>query len=66
MKNGEDCDLLVRLSEAPEFGMTLEEMERLLNPIDYIGRCPQQVENYLAEVKPYLSGASTETAEINL
>ena len=46
--------------------MTLEEMERLLNPIDYIGRCPQQVENYLAEVKPYLSGASTETAEINL
>ena len=66
MKNGEDCDLLVRLSEAPEFGVTLEEMERLLNPIDYIGRCPQQVENYLAEVKPYLSGASTETAEINL
>ena len=66
MKNGEDCDLLVRLSQAPEFGMSLEEMERLLNPIDYIGRCPQQVENYLAEVKPYLSGASTETAEINL
>ena len=66
MKNGEDCDLLVRLSEAPEFGMTLEEMERLLNPIDYIGRCPQQVENYIAEVKPYLSGASTETEEINL
>ncbi len=66
MKNGEACDLLVRLSEAPEFGMSLEEMERLLNPIDYIGRCPQQVESYLAEVKPYLSGASTETAEINL
>ena len=66
MKNGESCDLLVRLSEAPEFGMSLEEMERLLNPIDYIGRCPQQVENYLAEVKPYLAGASTETAEINL
>ena len=66
MKNGEACDLLVRLSQAPEFGMSLEEMERLLNPSDYIGRCPQQVENYLAEVKPYLSGASTETAEINL
>ena len=66
MKNGEDCDLLVRLSQAPEFGMSLEEMERLLTPSDYIGRCPQQVENYLAEVKPYLSGASTETAEINL
>ena len=66
MKNGEDCDLLARLSQAPEFGMTLEEMEHLLNPSAYIGRCPQQVENYLAQVKPYLSGASTETAEINL
>ena len=32
MKNGEDCDLLERLSRAPEFGMTLEEMEHLLNP----------------------------------
>ena len=66
MKNGEDCDLLERLAKAPEFGMTLEEMEQLLSPSDYIGRCPQQVERYLAEVKPYLSGASTETAEINL
>ena len=66
MKNGEDCDLLERLAQAPEFGMTLEEMKHLLNPSAYIGRCPQQVERYLAEVKPYLSGASTETAEINL
>ena len=66
MKNGEDCDLLERLSQAPEFGMTLEEMQTLLNPAAYIGRCRQQVEAYLAEVRPALSGASTETAEINL
>ena len=66
MKNGENCDLLERLSQAPEFGMTLEEMQTLLNPADYIGRCRQQVEAYLAEVRPALSGASTETAEINL
>ena len=66
MKNGEDCDLLERLSQAPEFGMTLEEMEHLLTPSAYIGCCPQQVERYLNEVKPYLSGASTETAEISL
>ena len=66
MKNGEGCDLLERLSQAPEFGMTLEEMQTLLNPADYIGRCRQQVEAYLAEVRPALSGASTETAEINL
>ena len=66
MKNGEGCDLLERLSQAPEFGMTLEEMQTLLNPAAYIGRCRQQVEAYLAEVRPALSGASTEIAEINL
>ena len=66
MKNGEDCDLLERLSKAPEFGMTLEEMQTLLNPGDYIGRCREQVESYLAEVKPTLSGIARDTAEINL
>ena len=66
MKNGEDCDLLERLSKAPEFGMTLEEMQTLLNPGDYIGRCREQVEAYLAEVKPALSGIARDTAEINL
>ena len=66
MKNGEDCDLLERLSKAPEFGMTLEEMQTLLNPGDYIGRCREQVESYLAEVKPALSGIARDTAEINL
>ncbi len=66
MKNGEDCDLLERLSKAPEFGMTLEEMQTLLNPGDYIGRCREQVESYLTEVKPALSGIERDTAEINL
>ena len=66
MKNGEDCDLLERLSQAPEFGMTLEEMRTLLNPSDYIGRCQEQVEAYLAQVKPALEGVGTEIAEINL
>ena len=66
MKNGEACDLLERLSQAPEFGMTPAEMEALLDPSAYIGRCRQQVEHYLAEIKPALAGASTETAEINL
>ena len=66
MKNGEACDLLERLSQATEFGMTPEEMEKLLDPSDYIGRCRQQVERYLTEIKPALAGASTEAAEITL
>ncbi len=66
MKNGEDCDLLERLAQRKEFGMTLDEMQTLLNPAAYIGRCPQQVTSYLAEIAPALADASTETAEINL
>ena len=46
--------------------LTPEEMEKLLNPGDYIGRCRQQVEHYLTEIKPALAGASTEAAEITL
>ena len=66
MKNGQDCDLLERLSQAPEFGMTLEEMETLLNPSAYIGRCEEQVEAYLAQVRPALEHVDSEIAEINL
>ena len=66
MKNGEDCDLLERLSKKPEFGMTLDEMNELLNPSAYIGRCPQQVEAFLKEIAPALDGVSGEIAEINL
>ena len=66
MKNGEDCDLLARLALRPEFGMTREEMETLLNPADYIGRCKEQVEHYLSQIQPALSGITRQSAEINL
>ena len=66
MKNGEDCDLLARLALRPEFGMTREEMETLLNPADYIGRCKEQVDAYLSQIQPALSGVARQSAEINL
>ena len=66
MKEGEPCDLLQRLAVEPIFGMTIEEMEAVLNPSAYIGRCPEQVEAFLAEVEPLLSGTMTETADIDL
>lgn len=66
MKNGEDCDLLARLALHPEFGMTRAEMETLLNPADYIGRCKEQVENYLSRIQPALSGVARQSAEISL
>ncbi|MDD7674419.1 MAG: adenylosuccinate lyase, partial [Oscillospiraceae bacterium] len=49
MKNGESCDLLERLAKEKEFTLTQEEMESLLTPSAYIGRCPEQVERFLRE-----------------
>ena len=66
MKEGENCDLLSRLAAEPAFAMTEAEMEAVLEPSLYIGRCPEQVDAFLAMVKPYLAQASTETVEINL
>ena len=66
MKEGEKCDLLSRLAAEPAFGMTEEEMEAVLTPSAYIGRCPAQVDAFLARVEPLLAQASTQTPEINL
>ena len=66
MLEGEPCDRLVRLVSEPAFGMTEAEMEAVLDPKLYIGRCPEQVDAFLAQVRPLLSGASREVPEISL
>ncbi len=66
MKNGEDCDLLARLAAKKEFGMTETEMEQLLAPENYMGRCPEQVDAFLGKIRPLLAEVSKETVEINL
>ena len=48
-------DLIDRIAAEPMFGLTKEELETHLNPVAYIGRCPEQVEEFLdREVKPIL------------
>lgn len=66
MKNGEACDLLSRLAAEEKFGLTESEMNELLTPSLYIGRCPEQVEALVQKIQPLLAGISRETAEINL
>ncbi|MBR6428044.1 MAG: adenylosuccinate lyase [Clostridia bacterium] len=66
MKQGESCDLLERLAARPEFGLTLAEMQALLEPSLYVGRCAEQVERLCKKVQPLILGASDEKAEINL
>ena len=66
MKNGESWDLLADLSAHPEFGMSRQEMEAILEPSGFIGRCPEQVEAFLEEIRPYLENVTQSAAEINL
>ena len=66
MKNGEPCDLLQRLSREPAFGLTERELNELLDPRLYIGRCPEQVERFLQKVEPLLSEAAEQPAAIEL
>ncbi|WP_352416253.1 adenylosuccinate lyase [Oscillibacter ruminantium] len=66
MKQGEPCDLMERLTKEPAFKMTPAEIEAILDPKLYIGRCPAQVDAFLAQARPVFAGASAENVEINL
>ena len=66
MKNGETWDLLADLAEYGEFGMTKQEMEAVLDPVRYIGRCPEQVDRFLASIQNIISDATKADTEINL
>ena len=66
MKNGESCNLLELLSAREEFGMTPAEIEALLDPKLYVGRCPEQVDTFLRKVRPLLEGTSGDTPDIDL
>ena len=48
------------------FGMTEAELEALLDPRRYTGRCAGQVDAFLAQVEPLLADAAGETPEINV
>ena len=66
MKDGESCDLLARLAAEERFGLTREEMEALLDPKLYTGRCGEQVTRFLEKIRPLLKDAGGNTAEIEL
>jgi adenylosuccinate lyase len=43
-------DMLERLAADPEFGVPLDEMRRTLDPRRFVGRAPEQVDEFLSEV----------------
>ncbi len=49
-------NLIDLIAEDPAFGMTREELTAHLEPSNYIGRCPEQVSEFLAnEIAPVLT-----------
>lgn len=66
MKEGGECDLLSRLAAEKDFALTEADMEAILDPAQYIGRCPQQVEAYIQKISPLISGAEAGSAEIDV
>lgn len=49
-------NLIDLMAADPAFGMTKEELSAHLNPSAYIGRCPEQVEEFLnTQIAPVLN-----------
>ena len=66
MEEGEPCDLLERLAGDPAFGMTRAELDAVMDPRIYTGRCAEQVERLIAEYEPLLQDAPRADAEISV
>ncbi|MCH5298187.1 MAG: adenylosuccinate lyase [Ruminococcus sp.] len=69
-EEGGENDLLERIAADEAFGVTLEELENILQPEKYTGRAPEQTADFLEEeVKPVLekySDIEDEKPEINV
>lgn len=47
---GKDNNLLELIAADPAFGLTLEELNKTMEPLRYVGRAPKQVEEFLSQV----------------
>ena len=59
MRSGKDNDLLDRLATLPEFSFLKDVKGEILDPKQYIGRCPLQVERYVKKIKDELEKEKT-------
>lgn len=56
-EEGLENDMIERICNDPTLDITIEEIKEILVPSKYIGRCVEQVENFLAnDVDPLLAG----------
>ena len=47
---GKENDLLERIAADPAFGMTMEQLQAIMEPKNFVGRAPQQTEEFITEV----------------
>ena len=66
MKEGLECDLIKPLAGMPEFGMSEAEMNAVLDPVLYTGRCGEQVEKYVNKLAPVLAQYEETEKEISV
>lgn len=62
-EEGLDNDLLDRLKKDPAFAAIKDDFDSFIDPAAFIGRAPQQVETYLAEVVEPLLKANSQYLE---
>ena len=69
-EEGGENDLLERIAKDPSFNMTLEQLQKIMKPENFVGRAPQQTEEYIREVIQPILDENKEilglTAEINV
>ena len=59
--NGGENDLIERIAADPIFGMKLEDLKKILDPKNFVGRAPQQVEEYITgSVRPVVEANKDE------
>ena len=49
-REGKDNNLLELIAEDPAFNMSLEDLQKTMDPSKYVGRAPLQVEKFLQEI----------------
>lgn len=65
---GKKNDLIERIEADDRFGLTKEEIEECINPADFIGLCPEQIETFIkCDVEPALKRYNNiENVEVEL
>ena len=60
---GRDNNLLELIAADPSFNLTLEELKKTMDPKKYVGRAPQQVEEFIAHILKPIFDANPDAVE---